>query len=71
MDVSADAAVSVNDALDGPESLDRVMFDAVDNFVETLHERIVPALQPAFAAQAEHARRALHDLRIIAERGRA
>lgn len=68
-DVSADAAA--NDALDGPESLAGVMLDAVDAFVEGVHPSIVPALQPAFAAQAEHARRALHDLCTIAQRGRA
>lgn len=58
-------------AHDVQEGAERAMLDALDHFAETAHPGIVPALQPAFAAQAEHARRAVADLVTIARRGRA
>lgn len=68
------AEVSANtagDATDACEALGRAMLDAVDDYAETAHLSLIPALQPAFAAQAEHVRRAVGDLVTIAQRGRA
>lgn len=45
------------------------MLSAVEDYVETTRASVVPALQPAFAAQAEHVLRAVNDLTDIARRG--
>lgn len=71
-DVSADAAAgAVNDALDGPESLERALMDTLDDYIERTAPSIVEDTQPCFVMRGEMLRTAVRGLADFARRNRA
>jgi hypothetical protein len=69
VDVSADAAA--NDAMDGPESRERVLMDTLDDYIERTAPSIVEDTQPCFVMRGEMLRTAVRSLADFARRNRA
>lgn len=67
--MSADAAGA--DALDGPESRERVLMDALDDYIEGTVPTIVEDTQPCFVMRGEMLRTAVRSLADFARRNRS
>lgn len=58
------------DALDGPESVERVLMDALDDYIESTLPSIIEDTQPCFVMRGEMLRTAVRGLADFARRNR-